>query len=306
LQILRREGRLPDRRRKVLEPVDTEDKSDCGPNGEGDGVVELARPPALRTAERPHTPEQVLKAQVEAVLFVSTRPVSTGALARLLDREPRQVRDAITALETDCADRGVTVVEVAGGWQFRTRPEHADLLRTYLQAKPGRLTRAALETLSLVAYKQPVTRAEVEDVRGVDSGAVLKGLLERHLIRILGKKEEPGRPLLYGTAPTFLEVFGLRSLRELPTLREFVELTEEHQRIVERDAPDPEQARARALGDYLEDMSGMDAAEVEAEVEADLEAHADEDRAPVDHLPDDAADIDADFDDEAGDDTPAA
>lgn len=199
--------------------------------------------------------------------------------------------------------RGVTVAEVAGGWQLRTRPEHAELVKTFLQAKPGRLTRAALETLSLVAYKQPVTRAEVEDVRGVDCGAVLKGLLERRLIRILGKKEEPGRPLLYGTTPTFLEVFGLRSLRELPTLREFVELTEEHQRIVERDAPDPEQARARALGDYLDEMSGEDVAELEAEVEAELEAHPDEEPGDDDEPEDepeagDAAGASLDDDDE--------
>jgi segregation and condensation protein B len=106
-----------------------------------------------------------------------------------------------------------------------------------LQVKPMRLTRAALETLAIVAYRQPITRPEIEDLRGVDSGAVTKALLERKLIRILGKKDEPGRPLLYGTSKEFLELFNLRDLTQLPTLREFQELSEESRRIVEEETP---------------------------------------------------------------------
>jgi segregation and condensation protein B len=102
-----------------------------------------------------------------------------------------------------------------------------------------RLTRAALETLAIVAYRQPVTRPEMEDLRGVDCGAVTKALLERKLIRILGKKDEPGRPLLYGTTREFLELFSLRDLTQLPTLREFQELSEESRKIVEEEAPAP-------------------------------------------------------------------
>jgi segregation and condensation protein B len=106
--------------------------------------------------------------------------------------------------------------------------------------KPQRLTRAALETLALIAYRQPVTRPEVEDIRGVDCGAVVKALLDRKLIKILGKREEVGRPILYGTTREFLEFFALKDLSALPTLREFQELTEEHQEIVEREtAPKP-------------------------------------------------------------------
>ena len=116
--------------------------------------------------------------------------------------------------------------------------------------KPQRLTRAALETLAIVAYRQPVTRPEVEDIRGVDCGAVLKALLERRLIKILGKKEEPGRPILYGTTREFLEFFALKDLASLPTLREFHELSEEHREIVEKEAPgrgpEPPGARRRA------------------------------------------------------------
>jgi segregation and condensation protein B len=103
--------------------------------------------------------------------------------------------------------------------------------------KPHRLTRAALETLAIVAYRQPVTRPEVEEIRGVDSGAVMKALLERRLLKILGKKEEPGRPILYGTTREFLEFFALKDLASLPTLREFHELSEEHRDIVEKEAP---------------------------------------------------------------------
>ena len=110
-------------------------------------------------------------------------------------------------------------------------------MRRFLRVKPQRLTRAALETLAIVAYRQPVTRPEVEEIRGVDCGAVMKALLERKLVKILGKKEEPGRPILYGTTREFLEFFALKDLASLPTLREFHELSEEHREIVEKEAP---------------------------------------------------------------------
>lgn len=205
------------------------------------------------------------KARIEALLFVASRPVSIGVLARLVGDDKRAILEALQELQADYAERGVTLVEAGGGWQIRTKPEHSELVRGFLQSKPARLSGAALETLSIVAYKQPLTRAEVEDIRGVDCGAVLRGLLERRLLRILGKKEEPGRPLLYGTSPVFLEVFGLKNLRELPTLREFVELTEEHQRMVERQAPDPEEAKARELKDYLDEVGEQDLPEAELE-----------------------------------------
>jgi segregation and condensation protein B len=128
---------------------------------------------------------------------------------------------------------------VAGGWQLRSSPDNADFARRFLRVKPQRLTRAALETLAIIAYRQPVTRPEIEEIRGVDCGAVVKALLERRLIKILGKKEEPGRPILYGTTREFLEFFSLKDLASLPTLREFHELSQEHRKIVEK-APEPE------------------------------------------------------------------
>ena len=116
----------------------------------------------------------------------------------------------------------------------RTSPDNSAFARRCLKVKPQRLTRAALETLAIIAYRQPVTRPEIEEIRGVDCGAVVKALLERRLIKILGKKEEPGRPMLYGTTKEFLEFFALKDLASLPTLREFHELSEEHREIVEK------------------------------------------------------------------------
>jgi segregation and condensation protein B len=138
--------------------------------------------------------------------------------------------------------------------------------------KPQRLTRAALETLAIIAYRQPVTRPEIEEIRGVDCGAVVKALLERKLIKILGKKEEPGRPMLYGTTREFLEFFALKDLASLPTLREFHELSEEHRDIVEKEAPPPEEPKLEGLVAELADPNLRAALEArQAESDAALE-----------------------------------
>lgn len=216
---------------------------------ETDEVDDDAAP--LRSVSLQEVEPALLRSRVEALLFVSAKPLKAQALARLLRVETRAVTEALTALSEACADHGIGPVQVGGGWQLRTKPEHGELIRGFLQAKPTRLSRAALETLAIIAYKQPLTRAEVEDIRGVDCGAVIRGLLERRLIRMLGKKDEVGRPILYGTAAGFLEVFGLRSLRELPTLREFVELSEEHQKIVDQHTPRREDVAAEAVRSYL-------------------------------------------------------
>jgi segregation and condensation protein B len=125
--------------------------------------------------------------------------------------------------------------EVAGGWIFRTNASYAPFVRDLTKQRPVKLTRAQIETLAILAYRQPITRPELDDVRGVDCGPVLKLLLERDLVRILGKKDEPGRPILYGTTTQFLEFFGMKSLRDLPTLREFTELNEDSRRTVEKE-----------------------------------------------------------------------
>jgi segregation and condensation protein B len=176
---------------------------------------------------------------IESILFVSEAPLSVDQLyeATAIDRE--KIVAALEKLGGKLREgvSGVVLHEVAGGYQLRTDPGSAEYVRRYLRVKPQRLTRAAVETLAIIAYRQPVTRPEVEDIRGVDCGAVVKALLDRKLIKILGKREEVGRPILYGTTREFLEFFALKDLAALPTLREFHELTEESQEIVEKEAP---------------------------------------------------------------------
>lgn len=167
------------------------------------------------------------KRVIEALLFASDTPLKLERLIDVLGQERGLVVQALRELlaESQSAGQGFVLTEVADGWQYRTRPELAEWLRRLKSVRPFRFSRAALESLAIIAYRQPVTRAEIEYLRGVDSGAVLKTLLEKRLIRILGKKEIAGRPLIYGTSREFLQFFGLRDLTGLPTLREFSELT---------------------------------------------------------------------------------
>ncbi|NJC87554.1 MAG: SMC-Scp complex subunit ScpB [Desulfuromonas sp.] len=170
-----------------------------------------------------------LKALVEALLFGADGPLRSDRLAEVLEVERTVVNDVLGALqaEYEARPRGFFLQEVAGGYQLRTRPEFADYLRRLGRTRPFKFSRPALETLAIVAYRQPVTRTEIEYLRGVDSGSVLKTLLDRHLVRILGKKDVPGKPAIYGTTREFLELFGLADLAALPTLKEFSELAAE-------------------------------------------------------------------------------
>ncbi len=167
-----------------------------------------------------------LKPLVEALVFASEAPLRAERIAEILEVDKAAVSTVLGALceEYLQAGRGFVLVEVAGGFQFRTRPEHAEWLRRLGQSRPFRFSRAALETLAIVAYRQPITRAEIDYLRGVDSGGVLKTLLEKRLVRILGKKDIPGKPLIYGTSRDFLELFGLKDLSALPSLKEVGEL----------------------------------------------------------------------------------
>ncbi|HEY3447002.1 MAG TPA: SMC-Scp complex subunit ScpB [Myxococcales bacterium] len=177
-----------------------------------------------------------VKTILESLLFVTDKPLTLEAIQQTTGIAPPVLKEQLEKLQGHYRDgvRGIVLHEVSGGWQFRTCSSTSDFVRRFLKVKPQRLTRAALETLAIIAYRQPVTRPEIEDIRAVDCGAVVKALLDRQLIKIIGKKEEPGRPLLYGTTPQFLEFFALRDLASLPTLREFQELNEESQAIVEQ------------------------------------------------------------------------
>lgn len=174
-----------------------------------------------------------LRGLLEALVFASDKPMKASELARLASAPVKQVREILDELKTRSADHGIVLSEVAGGWLFRTNVQYAPFVRELTSERPVRLTRAQTETLAIAAYRQPITRPEIDDIRGVDSGATLKLLLERDLVRILGKKDEPGRPILYGTTAQFLEFFGLKSLKDLPTLREFTELNDDSRRIAE-------------------------------------------------------------------------
>ena len=193
-------------------------------SGELDAVESDATP---AVGEGRETPER-LKSIIESLLFASDKPLPVKRMVDLTkERDLENVAAAVEALRADYADRGVVLHEVAGGFQFRTNPMNAHWVQQLVAGKPVKLTRAQLEVLAIVAYRQPITRPEVDEVRGVDSGGTMKVLLDRGLLRVLGKKEEPGRPMLYGTSKEFLEFFNLKDLKDLPTLREFYELSEE-------------------------------------------------------------------------------
>jgi segregation and condensation protein B len=168
--------------------------------------------------------EEHLKAILESLLFAAGEPVSLARLGNALESVPREtIKRALSEMAAAYRDgqRGLMLEEVAGGFQLRTPPEHAPYLRRLLSAKPPRLSRPLLETLAIIAYRPQITRPEIEQLRGVDSGGVLDTLLERDLIRIAGRKEAPGRPIFYETTSSFLELFGLKTLDDLPDLEEF-------------------------------------------------------------------------------------
>ena len=168
---------------------------------------------------------------LETLVLASPEPISAARLAGIVpDCTPGDAKDLVNELNTEYQeqDRSFEIWEVAGGYQIRTRAEFSGYLQQLHKQRPLRLSRAALDTLSIVAYKQPVTRAEIDEIRGVDVGAVMKGLLDRRLVRIVGQREVPGRPMLYGTSRRFLEIFGLESLKELPSLRELKDLADQN------------------------------------------------------------------------------
>ena len=214
-------------------------------------VVESAPAASIETSQAPGlsdsgvpvhlVPEasmEELVPAVEALLLATGEPLSLSSLADLLDVDRSAAQKAIDLLCARFAgdEHGITLVELAGGFQFATKSRYAELIEKMLkEIKKVRLSPAALETLAIVAYRQPVTRAEIEAVRGGNVDGVMKTLLDRELLKISGKKDEPGKPLLYGTTENFLLQFGLRSIKDLPPLSEFDEI-----------------ARARATGEIEE------------------------------------------------------
>jgi segregation and condensation protein B len=200
---------------------------DDAPTAEG-APAASAEDAAARAEDAPVLPPDEIRAVLEALIFASPQPITPREIGKVLEGVPRETwQRALEELRTDYGrdGRGLQLVEVAGGLQITTRPEYNDWVRALLDPKtPTRLSIQALETLAVIAYKQPVTLPEIIELRGVKSGGVLKTLLEKRLIRILGRKEVVGRPILYGTTRQFLLHFGLKDLGELPKIEEFAEV----------------------------------------------------------------------------------
>jgi len=168
-----------------------------------------------------------LKAIAEAMIFVADEPLSAKAIADVVDVDRDAVDKAIAELvaEYDARNGGLQLREIAAGWQIATRPEHHEQIRAYLKSRPSaKLSLASLETLAVIAYKQPVTVPEILEIRGVQSPSAIKTLLDKRLIVAKGRKETVGRPMMYGTSKEFLIQFGLKDLTELPSIEDFQDL----------------------------------------------------------------------------------
>ncbi|MCB9545119.1 MAG: SMC-Scp complex subunit ScpB [Myxococcales bacterium] len=220
------------------------------------------------------TPAEPLPRLLRALLLAAERPLSVPDVVRLLaeahDEEEwpdapdaAAVEAALAAVTAELAGSGIEVARVGEGYRLRTATDLGPMVRRLWPDRVVRLGRAAMEVLAVVAYRQPCTRAEVEEVRGVDCGGLLKGLLERRLLSVVGRKDEPGRPLLYGTTPFFLETFSLSDLRSLPTLRDLAAMEAE------------EAARARGVAPVVSAVPVPDPA-LEEDPTADDEAPTDE------------------------------
>lgn len=242
--------------------------------------------------------EQDLKHIIEATLLAAGRPVTSQQLLDLFDERERptaeQLKAALDLLAADYAERGIELIEVASGWRIQVRPRVADTVSRLWQERPSRYSRALLETLALVAYRQPITRSEIEEIRGVSiSSTIMRTLQERNWIRVVGHREVPGRPELLGTTREFLDYFGLKSLDQLPTL---AELKDVETIGVQLELPAGEEQQASS--EEGESSEGERAESSEGEVEASADAEgSDDSELLADAAADDDADLDADEDD---------
>ena len=178
-----------------------------------------------------------IKAVIEALIFASDTPLSPEKIRAVFpDVEKADIKEIIDQLVNEYHERqgGIILQEVAGGFQFRTHSELSQWIKKLKSTKPQHLSPQALETLAIIAYKQPIVKSEIEDIRGVDVGGPLKGLMEKKLIRIVGRKDVPGKPIIYGTTRKFLEVFNLKDITDLPNIRELKELHQQ-QELLDRD-----------------------------------------------------------------------
>src|SRR5687768_6241830 len=211
-EVLMDEPHVQDEESDRMTPAQSQEQ----PDGAIDGAVDEIDD----SADAASSEVQVDLRVMEALLFSTHHPLTAGRLAELLELEStKPVRRAIRELNEQyiTTDRSFRVEQVAGGYQMLTLPEFGDILKTLHQREvDAKLTKAALETLAIIAYKQPILRADIEAIRGVACGETIRSLMEKHLVKIAGRAEIPGRPILYGTTKRFLELFGLNSTKDLP------------------------------------------------------------------------------------------
>lgn len=233
-----------------------------------------------------------IKAIIEALIFTSELPLAPEKIRAVFpDMEKTDIQEIIRQLVMEYQERqgGIQIQEVAGGFQFRTHPELGSWVKKLKSQKPQSLSPASLETLAIIAYKQPIVKSEIESIRGVDVGGPLKNLLEKKLIRIMGRKDVPGKPIIYGTTKKFLEVFNLRDLMDLPNLRELKELQQQHELALEESEP--------ARDEIQEALDGLEASGDQQSSEAvplmeENEPKGENGESPESHPPEDALDDD--------------
>lgn len=210
---------------------------------------------------------------LEALIIAGDEPLSLARLRDLTEASSSDIREALIDLQSHYDGRGIRLVEAAGGWQFRSNPEHAAQVQQLWQTRPPKLSRSMLETLAIIAYRQPVTRAEIEVLRGIKvSSSIVGGLQERGWIKVLGRKEVPGRPHLYGTGKQFLVDFGLKSLSDLPEIAQLMDEEEVEENLLE-------QARLDEQGPDDEDHADDAAAPSVPDVDSNSEAANDAEEA---------------------------
>lgn len=249
-----------------------------------------------------------LKMVIESLIFISEEPVSLKRLTELIENTDRdEIKEAITELGKDLveSDRGIALFEIAGGYQFRTTPSTAFWVSKLFEGKPQRLTKAGLETMAIIAYKQPLVRSDIEKIRGVDSGGVIKTLLERDLIRIVGRQDVPGRPALYSTTEKFLQFFGLKNLSEMPDLKEITALGDASEENIAAEAPEREQLQGTLPGEggSVEETAPAEGATLAKadDSEDEHDEHSEKLEEPVGtYTRENASDLEREDDDEGG------
>lgn len=212
--------------------------------------------PVAQSADVQAIAERELKGILESLLFISPEPLSVQRLLAVIgDVSKAEIVRALQGLGQDLEQegRGVRLAEIAGGYRLVTKQEYASWIKRLDKAKSAaKLSRSALESLAIIAYKQPIVKSEIEEIRGVETSGVVRTLLERKLVRIVGRKEVPGRPIMYGTTKFFLEHFGLNDLSQLPPLREFKELGESEQSMLPMGEAD-----AMVVGDSVQSIEAI-------------------------------------------------